>query len=388
MMEIRAFQAEEIFDEHQIKKEQLLLVQDAYFAGYISPEEAAMRQIPVERFGGAKILPGLFDSHIHGAVGADTMDASAASLDAIGQYLLSLGTTSWMPTTVTAELAAIEAAVAAVAAYVPGADKARVYGCFVEGPYLTAEHGGAHPPAYMRDLSQSELERLLKAGTVTALAVAPEKEGAQEFIHYAVERGIHISLAHTSASYEQAVAAIYSGADAVVHTFCGMTPMHHRSPNLVGAALVCDEVYAELIADGIHVQKPVMEVLRRCKPKGKLILVSDAISATGLKDGQYKLGLEAVTVKDGIPRTGTGSLAGSTTSLLDEVRRVILELGEDPLHAVHMASLNPSRRFGLEAEIGSIRAGKRADFIIVDKQYRLREVWKDGKRVNGGGSCK
>ena len=157
-----------------------------------------------------------------------------------------------------------------------------------------------------------------------------------------------------------------------------MSPMHHRSVNLLGAAMTRDDIYAELIADGIHVSRPAMDILLRCKPADKMILVSDSISAAGLPDGDYVLGVENVHVKGGIPRTDSGSLAGSTTNLLDEVRRLILELGKKPLDVVHMASLNPSRRFGLAEKIGSIRAGKLADFVIVDKDYQLKEVWKDG----------
>lgn len=380
-MAITAFQADEIFGETGIETERLLLVKDGRFAGLISCEEAAMQQIPVVRFGGCRILPGLFDSHIHGALGKDTMDASPDAIDTIGKYLLSQGTTAWMPTTVTSSMDAIYRALENLAACESASESARVCGCFVEGPYLTEEHRGAHPTAYLRELSNEEFDQLLAKGPMKALAVAPEKKNAAAFIRYAVARGVHISLAHTSATYEESIRAIESGADAAVHTFCGMSPLHHRSPNLLGAVLTRDDIYAELIADGVHVQKPAMEILRRCKPKNRLILVSDAIAATGLADGDYVLGVESVKVKDGIPHTGSGSLAGSTTTLLAEVHRLILELGEEPLAAVHMASLNPSRRFRLEHEIGSIRAGKIADFLVVDRNYVLQEVWKDGKQV-------
>ncbi len=380
-MEIIAFQAKEIFGEQGIETERLLLIKDGRFAGFISNEEAAIRQITVKYFGDCRILPGLFDSHIHGALGKDTMDASPEAIDSIGRYLLSQGTTSWMPTTVTAGMENIYKALKNLAVYKAASTAARVCGCFVEGPYLTEEHRGAHPTEYLRNLSEAEFDELLAMGPMKTLAIAPEKEGALAFIQRAVSKGVHISLAHTNADYETSVQAMRCGADAVVHTFCGMRPMHHRSPNLAGAALVCDEVYAELIADGIHVHKAFMKLLCRCKPKDKIILVSDSISAAGLADGKYVLGVETVQVKDEIPRTSSGSLAGSTTTLLSEVRRLILELGEDPLDTVHMASLNPSRRFGLGHEIGSIKAGKTADFLIVDSNYRLREVWKQGKQV-------
>ena len=373
-----AFAAAGIFAEGGIETDRLLVVEDGRFIGFDRRENIESAGMPIHAYEDCYILPGLFDSHIHGVMGKDTMDASAESLDVIGRYLLSHGITAWMPTTVTAPLADIENALRNVAAYQPAEDAARPMGCFVEGPYLTEEHRGAHPTAYLREVSAKEFDALLACGSMKALALAPEKANALAFIDYAKEHGVHISLAHTSASYEEAVLAIEHGADAAVHTYCGMSTMHHRSVNLLGAALTRDDIYAELIADGIHVSKPAMEVLLRCKPKDKLILVSDAISAAGLADGDYVLGVENVHVKGGIPHTDSGSLAGSTTNLLAEVRRLILELGKNPLDVVHMASLNPSRRFGVEDRIGSIRGGKLADFIVVDRAYNLKEVWKDG----------
>lgn len=380
MMGSIAFGADEIFTEKGIVTEKLLLVKGKRFAGLIGTDEVAAADIPVQRFRGCRILPGLFDSHIHGALGKDVMDASQDSLDTIGRFLLSQGTTSWMPTTVTSSMESIGEVLKNLSSYVPVRDAARTYGCFVEGPYLTEEHRGAHPTAYLRELSVDELEKMREMGPMAAIAVAPEKKGAIGFIKHAVSMGVHISLAHTSASYEEGIAAMESGADAVVHTFCGMSPLHHRRPHLLGAALIRDDVYTELIADGVHVQKPAMEILLRCKPKEKVILVSDAISATGLPDGEYTLGMERISVRNGVSHTSQGSLAGSTTVLLDEVRRLILELGVEPLAAVHMASLNPSRRFGLDDGIGSIKEGKIADFLLVDASYALQGVWKDGAR--------
>ena len=383
-MSLLAIKADEIFAESGIETEKLLLLKDNLFAGFISYKEATLNNITIKDYPNCKIIPGLFDSHIHGAMGKDTMDANDESLNAIGKYLLSKGTTSWLPTTVTDSMEKIKNAVTFLAKYTPEKSAARVFGCFIEGPYLTEEHRGAHPTELLRELSIDEFKELITEGNVKAIAVAPEKNGAKEFIQYAVNNGVHASLAHTSATYETSMKAVEDGADATVHTFCGMSTLHHRKPNLLGATLTCDDLYAELIADGIHVQKPAMEILRRCKPKDKLILVSDAIAATGLPDGEYVLGAEKITVKDGVSRTSSGSLAGSTTVLLDEVRRFIFELHEEPLTAVHMASLNPSKRFGLDKYIGSIKSGKLADFLIVDKSFEIKEVWKDGKFVVKG----
>lgn len=380
-MEELALYAKEIFAEDGLQKEACVLLQGEYISGIVPYREAKERGAKIEESGGERLIPGLFDSHIHGSVGRDTMDATPEALDAIGRHLAQVGTTSWMPTTVTDDMEKVYAALRNVASYKPAEQSARVFGSFVEGPYLTVEHRGAHPTEYLRELSMGELDKLLEAGPMKALAVAPEKPGALPFIRRAIEKGVHISLAHTSASYEESRAAVDAGADAAVHTFCGMSPMHHRAPMLLGEAMTDDRLYAELIADGIHVSLPAMEILRRAKPKDRLILVSDAISAAGLADGDYRLGVEHVTVKDGVARTDRGSLAGSTTNVLSEVRRFILELGEEPLTAVHMGSRNPARRFGLDGKIGSLRRGKLADLVALDADYAVIATWKGGREV-------
>lgn len=374
-----ALRASKIFGEDKIEDQALLVIEGEKFGGFFTEDEIKAKGIPVCDYSGLMVLPGLVDSHIHGAVGADTMDATPEALNKIGNYLLSNGTTSWQPTTVTAEIEAVRRAVRNVKECSKANCSARIIGCFVEGPYITKEYKGAHPEALIRPLDKAEVEGLAEAGLVSVLAVAPEKEGAEEFISWAVSQGIKVSMAHSAAGYETSCKGMAAGADAVVHTFCGMAGLHHRSPNLLGATLVQDGLYAELIADGIHVQGPAMEILLRCKPKDKVILVSDAIQATGLPDGEYMLGVEPITVKDGISRVRSGSLAGSTATLLQEVRRLILELGVEPLATVHMASLNPCRRLGLDSSLGSIAEGKAADFIIVDKNYELQETWLGGK---------
>lgn len=376
-----AFKAERIFGESNIEQHAWLAVENGHFIGFITEGQAREKGMQMVDFKDHWILPGLVDSHIHGAVGADTMDATPEALRKIGEFLLREGTTSWQPTTVTASFEDICRAAANVKACREMEGTARIIGCFIEGPYISKEYKGAHPEDLIRPLTRNEVEKLQAEGLVNVFAVAPELEGAAEFIHWAVERGIRISLAHSAATYDEACAGLEAGADAVVHTYCGMAPLHHRSPNLLGAALTQDALYAELIADGIHVQVPAMQVLLRCKPKDKLILVSDAIQATGLPDGEYMLGVEPITVKDGISRVRNGSLAGSTATLLQEVRRLIAEAGEDPLTAVQMASLNPSRRLGLDREIGSIAAGKKADFIVVDRAYQLKQTWLEGRKV-------
>ena len=376
-----ALYAREVFAEDGIQKEACVLLRGGKILEIVPYREAKVRGVQVEE-AGARLLPGFFDTHIHGALGVDTMDATPEALDTIGGYLASCGTTSYMPTTVTDRWEKILSALRNLAAYQPKEGAAIPRGSFVEGPYLTEEHRGAHPAELLRELSLDELSELMAAGPIRALAVAPEKQGAAEFIRTARAQGVRISIGHSSATYEEARAAVDAGADAAIHTYCGMSPMHHRAPMLLGEAMTDDRLYAELIADGIHVSLPAMDILRRAKPKDKLILISDAISATGMPDGDYRLGKEHVALRGGIARTDSGALAGSTTNVLAEVRRLILALGEEPLAAVHMGSLNGARRYGLASVIGSIREGKCADLVAVDEEYKVLGTWLNGRKVS------
>ena len=378
-----ALKASKIFSSKFIESDKYLLVENDRFGGFISKATVDAENIPVKEYPNSFIIPGLIDTHIHGAVGHDTMDATPEALQKIGDYLLTQGTTSWMPTTVTAPLEDIYKAIDNVKKCQHTLNNsARILGMFIEGPYITSKHKGAHPEEHIRPLDKDEILQMSSYNTVKSIIVAPEKDNAVEFTKWITQDlKIKVSLGHSSANYEQACACFDVGADAGVHTYCAMEQLHHRNPNLLGAIMTRDDVYAELIADGIHVSLPAMKVLLQNKPKDKALLVSDAIQGTGLKDGRYMLGTLPFTVKDGIARIDSGNLAGSTTTLLKEVRRLILELGQNPLDVINMASLNPATRFNLEHELGSIDIGKKADFLIVNNNYDLEETWLDGKCV-------
>ena len=377
-----AIKAQKIFTADFIESNKYLVIDDNKFAGFFSKENVEKENIPVKEYNDAFIIPGLIDTHIHGAVGHDTMDSTPEALKSIGDYLLTQGTTTWMPTTVTAPLEDIYKAIANVAECKDTLNSARILGMFIEGPYITSKHKGAHPEEHIRPLNKEEIEKMAEYNTVKSIIIAPEKEDAPKFTKWITQDlKIKVSLGHSSANYEEACACFDMGADAGVHTYCAMEQLHHRNPNLLGAIMTRNDVYAELIADGIHVSLPAMKILLQNKPKDKALLVSDAIQGTGLKDGRYMLGTLPFNVKDGIARIDSGNLAGSTTTLLKEVRRLILELHENPIHAVNMASLNPAKRFGVDDELGSIASGKKADFLIRTPDYELKETWLDGKCV-------
>ena len=376
-----AIKATKIFTETSIEHEKYLLIENDKFAGFIAKNDISS-DIIVKEFPDFYILPGLIDTHIHGAVGYDTMDNTIEAIKNISNYLLSQGTTAWMPTTVTAPLEDIYNSIANIRSCQEKLNNTRVLGMFIEGPYITSQHRGAHPEKYIRPLNKNEIIRMQTTGPVKSIIIAPEKENAVEFTDWITNKlNIKVSLGHSSANYENACACFDAGADASVHTYCAMEQMHHRNPNLLGAILTRNDVYAELIADGIHVSLPAIKILLNCKPKDKILLVSDAIRGSGLKDGRYMLGTLPFNVKNGIARLDNGNLAGSTTTLLKEIQLLIELVGEEPITAINMASLNPAKRFNLDKYIGSIKKGKYADFIIVNKKYEVEQTWLNGKCV-------
>lgn len=378
-----AIKATKIFAEHNIVKQQYLLIEDNLFKGIYTKESLdalAIDNLIIKDYSDYYILPGLIDTHIHGAAGYDTMDANKEALQKISDFLITQGTTAWLPTTVTAPLEDIYKAISTVGKYQYELSGARILGLFIESCYITFEHRGAHPEKYIRKLAQDEILKMKQAGPVKAIIIAPEKKSAVNFTKWITQDlDIKVSLGHSSATYEEASACFNAGADASVHTFCGMSQFHHRSPNLVGAALTCDNVYTELIADGIHVSIPAMKLLTKCKPKDKLILITDAIRGTGLADGRYMLGTLPFNMKNGVARLDSGNIAGGSSVLLDDVKRLIEEVGVSPMDAINAASLNPAKRFKLDDKLGSIAPNKLADFIIVNKNYEVQETWLNGK---------
>ena len=375
------FFAKGIFTEYGIERHKGIVVEDGRFENFVRRSEIPY-DATVHEYPDSYMLPGLIDTHIHGAVGADTMDAAPDAIKKIGDYLLSQGTTAFMPTTVTAPLEDIYKAISNVKNCQSSLHTARILGMFIEGPYITSEHKGAHPENCIRPLNGEEILRMMQEGPVKSIIIAPEKEHAAGFTYWLTHKvGMKVSLGHSSANYDEACACFDAGADAAVHTYCGMSSLHHRNPNLLGAALTRDDIYTELIADGIHVLAPAIDILLRCKPQDKVILISDAIRAAGLANGRYMLGILPFNVKDGVARIDNGNIAGSTSTLLKEVKFLIEEAGAKPLAAVKAASLNPAKRYGLEKELGSIKSGKYADFIIVSPDYNIKETWLNGSCV-------
>jgi N-acetylglucosamine-6-phosphate deacetylase len=319
---------------------------------------------------GLILAPGFVDIHVHGGAGHDVMEADGTSLAAIERHMADHGVTSYLPTTVTAPmdrtLAALERLGKAVARRDEADGSARPLGIHLEGPFISHVKRGVHPPEHLLSPTPEMLDRFWQAsqGTVRMMTIAPELPGAEETIRSARVLGIQASLGHSDATYDQARAAINAGAGHATHTFNAMRVLDHRNPGILGAVLADDAMSADIIADGIHVHPSVVRVFLQAKGPESAILITDAISATGMPEGRYRLGPLEVEVKGGRCEQ-QGKLAGSVLTLDRAVRNVMTFAGWNLQQAVRLATLNPSRLLGLSAERGTVAPGRVADLVAL-----------------------
>ncbi len=318
------------------------------------------------------IIPGLVDIHTHGVIGEDSMDVE--KYEDYVYFMYSKGITTFYPTSVTASVSDMEKMVSFFK------DKEEIEGINIEGPYINATMRGAHDEKLICEGDIGVLYRLqeLSGNKIKLITVAPEIGQNLEFIAKATEMGIKVSLGHTACDYETAVTAFHAGADHVTHLFNAMSPLHHRKSGLIGAAFD-KPFFVEIICDGIHVVPEVVRMAYKVLGSDRMILISDCMSATGLADGNYMLGGLPITVDDGIARTEDGALAGSTSSLYDMVRSVI-RMGVPVEEAIRMATETPAKSVN-ETQIGVIKPGMQADFVILDKDFSVVQTVKKGKTV-------
>jgi N-acetylglucosamine-6-phosphate deacetylase len=339
---------------------------------------------------GLAVIPGFVDVHIHGAGGHDVMEGNARALDRIASAVARHGTTSFVATTVTAPVEETCHSLEGIARYIRAQEEsgdsaensglaAEILGIHLEGPFISKARRGVHPPDAIAKPSVEVLGKFLKAsdGLVKILTLAPELPGAIPLIESAMAAKIVAALGHTDADYDQARAAIHAGASHAVHFYNAMRPFAHRDPGVVGAILTDPEVTAEVIADGVHVAGAAIQVLIGCKGFDAVLLASDAIAATGMPDGNYRLGNCEVTVKDGVARNSEGKLAGSTLTL-DRALRNVVALGVPLREAIRMATILPARRLGLAGKKGIIAVGADADLVALTPDLRVAGVMTRG----------
>jgi N-acetylglucosamine-6-phosphate deacetylase len=336
-----------------------------------------------------------FDIHVHGAAGHDAMQATPAAFDGIGAFLATKGVANYLATTVTAPidptlraLEGIAAAIEAAAKHGPSAI-ARPVGIHLEGPFISHAKRGVHPPADIQPPSIPLFQRMQQAarGHIRLLTIAPETPGARELIQFATESGTKVSLGHSDATAAQARAAIANGAASATHTFNAMRRLDHREPGLAGVVLDDPALYAELICDGIHVAPEFVRLWLRSKGDARAILVTDGMSATGMPDGNYRLGELEVAVADGRClsahdlASGIETLAGSVLTMDRAVANLRQFTGASLAAAVRLASRNPACMLGLPA-LAAPAIGQPANFNVFSPEGRLLQTILHGQPLS------
>ena len=365
-----------VLPDEEVQRASVLVVD-----GKIASLDAAVADEEID-LTGATLLPGFIDVHIHGAVGVDVMDASAAALGKVSAYLASQGVTSWVPTFVPASDENYASAIAAISEAMPKDAGARVLGVHYEGPFVNTAQCGALHTEYFKTYSNAEdLSSLpLPESGVRMITLAPEVSGGIELIRELRARGWVISIGHTRAGLDVLDAACDAGAHHMTHFMNAMAPLHHRSPGPIAWGLSRDDVTFDLIADGIHLHPFMLQLLVKMKGARGISLISDAIAATGKGDGDYQIWGETISVKDGRTANASGNIAGSVISMLDAFR-LLRSLNISLVDLARLSSTNPARLLGIDDLCGSIAVGKRADLVALDPDSNVVLTLVNGKQI-------
>jgi N-acetylglucosamine-6-phosphate deacetylase len=361
-----------------------LVIEGSTIAAVGAPESVSVPS-GAERIDASDLLltPGFIDPHIHGCGGVDVMDGTHESLNAVSRLLVRHGTTSFLPTTVSSPPDVLTRAVEQLGASIPKRfDGAEPLGIHMEGPFISAAKRGTHRASNVAAPDVDLLDKWVRASrnSVRLLTIAPELDGADRLLLMAKHLGITVAMGHSDATFDQARAAAAQGVCYAVHTFNAMRAFSHRDPGIVGAVLSDDRIFAEIIADGVHVDDAVVRIFARAKGKSRSLLVTDAISATDMPDGCYRLGEGTVDVVNGICRDSEGKLAGSTLTQEIALRNFLSWTGwpfEDALLAL---TLNPARALGLRKK-GVLETGADADITILDETFRIMKTFVAGRLV-------
>ena len=325
----------------------------------------------VLEFAGATLAPSFFDVHTHGAAGHDVMEATPDALGAIGRFQAKHGTAGYLATTVTAPMDDTLRSLAGLAKLLakPHADGAsRPLGIHLEGPFLSHVKRGAHPPEYLRAADIATFDRLYEAaeGRVRLMTLAPELPGAVELAAHATARGVRISVGHSNATAAETLAVIGAGAVSATHTFNAMRPLDHREPGILGTVLTTDTLYAEMICDGVHTAPMLAKLWWKAKGRERGILITDAMSAAGMPDGEYQLGGQTVQLAHGRVTLPGNVLGGSVLTMDLALKNFVEFTGAGVDEALRLATVNPAAMTGLEEEAGSLRVGGEANFVAMD----------------------
>lgn len=365
-------------EDHRFIKGTVAL-ENGRFVSNAEVDETHSRSVDAE---GLYMIPGLVDIHFHGCMGADMCDGTEQALDVITAYEASIGVTSICPATMTIPKDELLAVMKNAGEYEYHGGS-HLVGINMEGPFISPSKKGAQAAENIMHCDYEYFSRLQKAanGLIKLVDIAPEEPGAMEFIDRA-KGEVVISLAHTASDYDIARKAIEHGASHATHLYNAMPPLNHRNPGVIGAVRDAEKCHAELICDGVHIHPSVIRATFAMVGAERMILISDSMRATGLEDGEYTLGGQPVTVRGNLATLHDGTIAGSATNLMDCMRFVVQEAGIPLETAVMCATENPAKEIGIFHETGSITVGKKADFVLLDKNLNIIGVYIDGKEIS------
>lgn len=357
----------------------LVLIENEKIAGMFFENKNIKADEEID-LSGKTLFAGFIDIHIHGAVGVDTNETDVDGLQNVARFLAQNGVTAWLPTLVPDSEENYQRSINAIDELMKHQEEslepsARVLGVHYEGPFVNEKQCGALRTQFFKSFVKGDevksLPRLRNFNAIHLTTLAPEIEGGVELIRELVKENWIVSIGHTRSTVEMLEQAFDAGAKHITHFMNAMPQLHHRAPGVVGWGLLKDDVMCDMIADGIHTDALMLKLALRCKTSDKLALISDAVSPTGLGDGDYEIWGEKISVVNGKTQNERGSIAGSVITMLDAVR-FMLKLGINETDVSKMASLNPARTLGIDKDYGSIEIGKRADLVAIDENGNVQ----------------
>jgi N-acetylglucosamine-6-phosphate deacetylase len=375
-----------IVSPFQLLEDRIIIIEKGKIIAITDKKEdlALLKNVEIIEAQNKFIVPGYIDIHVHGGGGSDVMDGEYEAIKQVATTHSRFGTTAFLPTTMTMTKNKIIKSLKSIhEARLKGTGTAEILGIHLEGPYINPEKKGAQKEEDIKKVSVEEFLEFNQASGnfIRLVTIAPEMPGAIDFIRWLHQQGIIVSVGHSNATYKQVQEGIQAGLSHVTHIFNAMRGLHHREPGVVGAALSSPKLIVEMIADGIHLHPIVLKMLTQIKESEKLVLITDAMRATGFKEGTYDLGGQEVIVTQGQAKLKNGTLAGSVLTMDQAVKNLVTKVGISLLNAVQMASYNPAKCLGIDDKKGSLELYKDADIVILNKNLETELTMVAGKVV-------